>query len=186
MTAYMNVVRHVAICALLLSISVSSYAQKLQREKIWCSPDGSISLKVPFAMSLGKDWGESQSPRAESEPGYDSIIQFGATSEDLTFILYILKPNKLTQKEPLEEKLGGLEFTIGGDDDHDFAETWGTFAGHPSRKIVYRKQNNIGFMIDAGERIFVLGVNADSRKDLDLPAVKKFFAPKLGCAFARD
>jgi hypothetical protein len=103
------------------------------------------------------------------------VKNYGAEKNGLTFVVYVLK-YKHFSTESTENKFGGLFFTIGGDDDHEFVEKNGKIDGFPSQEIVYRKQPKKGLFIDAGNTVIVLGIAAKDRKDLQSSEANLFFS----------
>jgi hypothetical protein len=74
-----------------------------------------------------------------------------------------------------EEKLAGLQFVIGGDDDKSFTERFMQTKGFKSKEIIYLNKNNKGLMIYLGDETIVLGLFTENRKDLDSIIAKQFF-----------
>ena len=74
-------------------------------------------------------------------------------------------------------KLKGLEFLIGGDGQRPTRETVVRVDGLPAREVLFVGPSKCskGLMIDAGDRIYVLGLVVNVCEDLDTASAKRFF-----------
>lgn len=144
-----------------------------QDRKIWSPPGKSFTVEVPADLKEF-DAGYSDSANTDGD-GYENIRTFGLVQKPYVFQVLVLRLRAKQITKTLEDKLGGLEFVFGGDDDHDFSETYLKVDGFPAKEIVYKKQNTKGLMIDTGDRIFVLGLSAEKRKDLNKSISRRFF-----------
>jgi hypothetical protein len=138
--------------------------------KILFSPtDKSFSIAVPVRLKEDKD-------AYKEEKSMKSIRVFGGFTSKMVFLVYEItfKDGDINIKEPTKKKVGGMEFLIGGDDDHDFAEAFMEIDGFQAREVVYRKQNAKGIMIDAGNRVYVLCLASKNRKNLQSVVANRF------------
>ena len=136
--------------------------QNFGQQKPWVSPDKTFSVEVPVTLR-------------KEETSYYGFILFGPTTGDSVFLVYIYRPEKKKRKLSFKDKVDGLEYVLGGDDDHDFSETYKKINGLDAKEIVYKKQNKKGLLIDAGDKTYILGFGSKTREELDSPAVKAFF-----------
>jgi hypothetical protein len=161
----------------ILSISVVAQTKRdLQNRKahakriLFSPPDKTFSVVAPFRLKKYKsDYGVGDS--------VDSIKLFGGFKSKMILAIYVVtyeKGDKNINEIP-EEKLGGLEFVVGGDDDHDFTERFIRVDGFVTREVVYKNQNAKAIMIDTGERVFILCLRSKNRKDLESKIANRFF-----------
>ena len=136
----------------------------------WSPPDKSFIVRVPFQLELAGGF-----PSADL-PAYSKIETFGYESSDTTILIQILSLGRDRVLMTPKEKFKGLQFVVGGDDDHDFTETWGKVDGLPSKSIVYSKQNHRGLFIDAGNKIIILALVTKDRSALKSKAAETFFS----------
>lgn len=135
----------------------------------WTPPDQSFSVETPVPLERQPDEYGDPDPEFQSS-SYASKTPRGA------FILTIIKWSKQKVQSLVDDRFGGLQFMIGGDDDHDFKERSLKIDGFPAKEIVYDKQNNRGLFIAAGDRIYVLGFAGKTRADLKSDAANRFFS----------
>jgi hypothetical protein len=127
---------------------------------VWSPPDKSFTIEVPAKLK-------------EDKETYESTMLFGAVKS--TYVLKVHIIDNENEKLSSKEKFAGLEFVIGGDDDHEFTETYLKIDNLDAKEIVYKNLNAKGLMIDAGNRIFVLCLASKNRKELDSIVAKRFF-----------
>jgi len=137
---------------------------------VWSPPDKAFSINVPVTLKDAKT-----TYKDTSHSGYKTIKLFGGKKSGYVFVVYDLDLVEEATKRSLEDKLGGLEFVLGGDDDYEFVETYIKIGGLDARQIVYANQNKKGLIIDAGGRIYILGLSTKDRKDLDSAVAERFF-----------
>lgn len=149
-----------ALIIIFAIIAPFSFGQT-QKLKTWSPPDNSFSVEVPVKLKEYKDT-------------YESTKSFAAIKSAYIIVIHIFEGENT--KETSKEKLGGAEFTIGGDDDNDFVERYFKIDGLTAREVFYAKQNVRGIMIDAGNRVYILGIKAKNREDLDSDMARRFFS----------
>lgn len=145
---------------------------KVQAKRILFSPpDTTFSIEVPVRLKEDKD-------EYKEDKSMKSIRVFGGFTHKMSFLVYATtyKDGDKSINEIPKEKLGGLEFLIGGDDDYDFAERFIEVDGFPTREVIYKNQNAKGVMIDAGEQVFILCLAVKNRRDLDSKIANRFFS----------
>ncbi len=160
----------------ILNISVAQTKKDLQNRKapakriVFSPPDKTFSVVAPFRLKKHKsDYGVGDS--------ISSIKLFGGSKSKTVLAIYVVtyeKGDKNINEIP-EEKLGGMEFMVGGDDDHDFSERFIEVDSFPTREVVYKNQNAKAVMIDTGERVFILCLWSKNRKDLESKIANRFF-----------
>jgi hypothetical protein len=114
-------------------------------------------------------------PLQKDRTAFSGFTLFGAKNDKFVFLVYVYDA-KAQGASDSSDKLLGLEYVLGGDDDADFSQEDVTIDGLPARKIVYRHQNNAGLLIDAGDKVFILGLAVKNRKDLNSVIANRFFA----------
>lgn len=140
-----------------------------QRSELWSPPDKSFTIELPVSLKP-VDGSDTSSP-----PTYSKIETFAAENSDYAFLVQVLELGKTSRNLSFEEKLKGLQFVIGGDDDREFLETYLRIDNLPAKQIDYKNQNNKGLMIVAGDRIYVLALGTKNRKDLSSQIANRFF-----------
>jgi hypothetical protein len=155
-------VRVIILLLTALAASQSGLAQNKDKggtPTVWSPPDKSFTIEVPIDLEEMHDY---------QSKAYGGVIA------GYTFQVVILDATESIRKLPLKEKLRGLQFFVGGDDDREFVETYSTIGGLPAKEILYQKQNNRGLMIDGCDRIYILALHTKDRKDLDSDIAKQF------------
>lgn len=164
----------VAVAVLLFACSILSVMGQVNKDAqlkvVWSPSDKSFSVETPVALLEQKSEYDDK-----SEPQIEPSRAFGAETSEYTFLITVFGLRKEDIGADLEEKFGGVQFLIGGDDDHDFTERLLKINGLNAKEVVYRKQNNRGLIIDAGARIYVLGLAVKERKYLDSEVANRFF-----------
>jgi hypothetical protein len=135
--------------------------------KIWSPPDRSFSVEVPEPLETNDELGE------ESDP--DAVQSFGVDTKDFVLIAIILRYEDFATKTT-EDKFGGLFFVLGGDDDFDFTEKNVNIRGMPAQEIVYNKRPIKGLFIDASDTVYVLGLRAKKKEDVNAAVANRFFS----------
>ena len=126
------------------------------------SPNGLFSVEIPAL--LRKD-----------NTNYPDTTLYGSTIGDCVLVVYVIRhPSDL--RLSFNAKIDGLEFMLGGDDDHDFSQELLRIGKYHAKKILYTKQNNQGLLIDAGDYTFVVGFASKNRKDLNGKIAKRLFS----------
>jgi hypothetical protein len=161
---------------IVLAIGVTA-AQKdgvTRFKRMWSPPDNSFTIEVP--VNLREVTGEY---RDESKERFRSIRLFGTSEAEATFGVFEVVILDLSKKEQLNanDKLKGLEFLIGEDDQKPNKDTVVRVDGLPAREVQFVGPGKCskGLMIDAGDRIYVLGVVVNVCEDLDTASAKRFF-----------
>lgn len=145
---------------------------KMQR--MWSPPDNSFTIELP--VNLREIKGEYSD---ESNERFRSIKLFGTSEAEASFGVFEVVILDLSKKEQLNVngKLKGLEFFIGGDDQRPTKETVLKVDGLPAREVLFvcPSKCSKGLIIDAGDRIYVLGLAVNVCEDLDTVIAKRFF-----------
>ncbi len=129
----------------------------------WKSPDSLFTVKVPRQLRLEK----SSYPK--------EIKAYGRVVGKCVFVVYVIRLPADESKGSFSDKIDGLQFMLGGDDDHDFSEEMLNVQTFKAKKTLYAKQNTQGLLIDAGRYIFVLGFTSKNRSNLTSKQAKDFF-----------
>lgn len=141
---------------------------------MWSPPDNSFTIELP--VDLREIEGEYND---ESKARFRSIKLFGTSQAEASFGAFEVVILDLSKKEPLDVngKLKGLEFFIGGDDQTPTMETVVKVDRLPGREVVFVGPGKCtkGMIIDAGDRIYVLGLVVNVCEDLNTPIAKRFF-----------
>lgn len=166
------------LTALLPALLLSTMGLDCQRSdpktKMWSPPDKSFTVEVPERLRAKKaeydDWNHER---------YKSIKLFGSSprgGQDLIFQIVILELSDKGARDS-NEKLAGLEFLIGGDDERPTKESKVTIDGLNAREIVFAgsKKCRKGLIIDGDARIYVLGMIVTNCESLNQAAAKRFF-----------
>ncbi len=136
----------------------------------WSPPDASFTVEVPIPLEPSvTDF------RDKSQTIYTSIQLYGATKSGCTYVVYDLALSSKGSNRSIKDKLGGLEFMIGGDGEYDYTDKYMALGAFNAREIIYSTQNKKGLFIDAGDRIYILGLASENRSDLDSDIAKHFF-----------
>ncbi len=159
------------------NIAVSQTQKRIQNTKVqaerilFSPPDKTFSIEVPVRLKEDKD-------QYKEEQSMKSIRVFGGFTHKMAFLVYATtyKHGDKSINEIPKEKLGGLEFLVGGDDDHDFAERFIVIDGFPTREVIYKNQNAKGIMIDVGQQVFILCLAVKNRRDLESKVANRFFS----------
>ena len=163
----------VVIMQLLMFFSIAG------QSTVWTTPDKSITVSVPVPLKRAVQYNWDLISNSEKEEGYNSIATFTGERDGITFLVQVLQPNALLKSMKVSEKLEGLEFIVGGDDDQDYIEIWDNRGGLHTRELSYRKQNVRFLSIDGGDRIYVLAMTAKHKKSLVSVVAEKFFQPEI-------
>ena len=168
------------VLVLILVLTFTSFfgsAQKGSSNKmknVWSPPDKSFTVEVPVKLEEIK--GEYDDI---SKEGYKSIQLFGSSEADVHYGVFEVVILDLTEKEKLnvKGKMEGLEFFIGGDDQKSTKETMVKVDGLTAKEVLFIGPNKCskGLIIDAGDRIYVLGLAVNACKDLSSRVAKRFF-----------
>lgn len=160
------------VVAMCLAAAQTDSVTKMKR--IWSPPDNSFTIEVP--VNLREIKGEYND---ESKERFRSIKLFGTSEAEASFGVFEVVILDLSKKEQfnLNGKLKGLEFLIGGDDQNPTRETVVRVDGLPAREVLFVSPGKCrkGLMIDAGDRIYVLGLVVNVCEDLDTASAKRFF-----------
>ncbi|MEJ7623627.1 MAG: hypothetical protein WKF34_06510 [Pyrinomonadaceae bacterium] len=159
------------LCMLALSQAYFCFGQNsMNFSGTWLPPDKTFSVEVPVPLK------ESKGEYGDQDPdGYESIRSYGESLGNYSFQIVVINLRETEKKVALDEKLDGLQFLVGGDDDFDFTRKYLTIDGLSAKEIVYKKQNSKGLMIDGCDKIYVLGMTVKLRKDLDSDIANRFF-----------
>lgn len=137
----------------------------------WSPPDKTFSVEVPVGLK------EIEGEYPDSDPdGFEKIRLYGEVSGNYTFRIVVLDLLEKLKQLPSDQKLNGLQFMVGGDDDREFTEKYVKIDGLNAKEIVYIKQVNKGLLIDGCDRIYVLALHTKDRKDLDSKVANRFFS----------
>ncbi len=143
-------------------------------KKVWSPPDGSFTVELPVELEEIK--GEYDDI---SQDGYRSIKLFGSSEADTPKGVFQVVVLDLSEKgrSDAQGKLEGLEFLIGGDDRKPTKERRVKIEGLPAKEVLFVSPSKCskGLMIDAGDRIYVLGLVVDTCDGLDSAVSKRFF-----------
>ncbi len=159
-----------AFLTLFLTLNNLAQNQKIGETIMWSPPDKSFTVKIPFSPKEIKE--EYQD---EARSGYKSVRIFTAKRNDIGFLIAVLELTEDDKRQTPKEKFGGLQFFIGGDDDHEFSSTYTSRGGLVAKEILYSEKANKGVMIDGGDRIYVLGFFAKNHEELVKGYAKEFF-----------
>lgn len=117
--------------------------------------------------------------------GYKSIYVYGpreSSRKTSAFEIIVLVPSDAMRKENSGvNKLGGLEFTIGGDDAEPTSQSPIKVDGLQGKEFIYhfpeaeKLGHRKGRVIDAKTRIFVLIYATNTASSLQSPAAARFF-----------
>jgi hypothetical protein len=142
--------------------------------KTWSPPDRSFTVELPVRLE------EIQGEYDElSHDSYKSIKLFGSSKADVSngvFEVLILEVSH--QRElSVKDKLKGLEFLIGGDNQKPTKVRHLRINGLPAKEVVFLGKDRCskGLMIDAGDRIYILGLVVNLCEDLDSMVAQRFF-----------
>ena len=171
------------ITALLLTVSSLGYAQTKQRPVNWqvfSPPDKGFKIEVPAKPRRIDDlYGDTDSN------GYKSIDVYGVSQSSPTrreYQIIVLVPSEGMRKEhPKGNELGGLEFTIGGDNAEPKSESDIKVGNFKGKELIYALTDaealghRKGRIIDAGTKVFVLIYATNAASDLSSSAAARFF-----------
>lgn len=149
-----------------------SFGQKRKSKKNWLSPDKSFALTIPIKLKNTDLYGGAD----KNSPEYTSIKTYEGSISDHYFLVLVLDYGKDIKNKEIKEKFGGLEFVIGGDDDHKFEEKYLKIDNLNAKEITYLNQNKKGLMIDTGKQIIVLGLIVGKRENLNSVVAKEFLS----------
>ena len=142
-------------------------------KRMWSPPDNSFTIEVP--VNLREIKGEYND---ESKERFRSIKLFGTSEAEASFGVFEVVILDLSKKEQLnvDGKLKGLDFLM-GDGQRPTRETVLRVDGLPAREVLFVGPSKCskGLMIDAGDRIYVLGLVVNVCEDLDTASAKRFF-----------
>lgn len=160
-------IRLTAILVLLITGLASWAGAQIRVDRrpgiVWSAPNGAFSIEVPVNL--------------KSEPtSLDRIELFGGKTSDCVFVVYVYDVPEEKKGLSLAQKSKGLQFVLGGDDDHNFSEIYSKIDGLDAKAIVYAKQSNRGLIIDGGGKIYILGLAATNRKHLNSKVANRFFS----------
>ena len=104
---------------------------------MWSPPGGAFAVDVPTKLSE-----EKHTFRDGSQSRFKSVKLFAGKKTGNSFLVYVLELVDEAKERSTKEKFKGLHFLIGGDDDHEFVETYLKVDGLSAKEIVYTQQNN--------------------------------------------
>ena len=141
---------------------------------MWSPPDNSFTIELPLELrEVKREYND------QSRERFRSIKVFGSSEADASSGVFEVVILDLSKKEQLNVngKLKGLEFLIGGDDQRPTRETVVKVDGLPAREVLFAGAGKCskGLIIDAGDRIYVLGLVVNVCGDLDTAIAKRFF-----------
>ena len=177
--------------ALILTIGCSGYAQTEQR-RTKSNRIGKSSWQVFSPAGMGFRIEVPSKPHriddlyGDADPnGYSSIDVYGVSQSSplrREYQIIVLVPSEGMLKEDSRgNKLGGLQFTIGGDDAEPTSQSSIRVNGLKGREFIYDFPNaealghRKGQIIDAGKKIFILIYATDASSDLNSSATGRFF-----------
>ena len=170
--------RPVLVIALLLvlTMNVANAGYGSVNCKVWSPPDKSFKVDVPVKLQEVK--GEYDDLSREK---YESIQLFGSSEKDstdrgMTFQIVILQLTEKARRSSAN-KLQGLEFLIGGDEDKPTRDSGVKIDGLNARELLYSSSTSCrkGLIVDAGNRIYVLGLAVTACEGLNSSVAKRFF-----------
>src|ERR1044072_5074965 len=173
----------VFIAALLLTVSSFGYAQTKRRPAHWqgFSPIGKdFKIDVPTKPRRIYDLDGDTDPN-----GYKSIDVYGVSQLSpirREYQIIVLVPSEGVGKEhPEGNELGGLEFTIGGDNAEPKSQTDIKVGNFKGKELIYALEgeefgHGRGRIIDAGKTIFILIYATNTASDLSSSAAARFFS----------
>jgi hypothetical protein len=181
-----GILRLVSAFAVVLGLAACACAQT-QGAKIskssWqvFAPAGlGFSIEVPSKPARIKNEYGDIDPK-----GYKSIYVYGprqTSRRTSAFKIIVLIPSDaMSQENGGINKLGGLEFTIGGDDAEPTSRSSITVNGFKGKEFIYHFSeaeefgHRIGRVIDAKTRIFVLIYATNTAVSLQSSAAARFF-----------
>jgi hypothetical protein len=163
------------LAVLLLSTMGLGHCQRSEaKTNMWSPPDKSFTIEVPEKLKEKKgEYDDLDHQR------YKSIKLFGSSpkgSQDMIFQIVILE---LSDKRVADanDKLAGLEFLIGGDNEKPTKESKMLVDGLNAREVVFAGSNKCrkGLIVDGDSRIFVLGIIGNNCESLTQAPAKRFF-----------
>lgn len=159
---------------IVVAICVTAAQKGGVTRRIWSPPDNSFTIELP--VDLREIKGEYDD---ENKEGFRSIKLFGSSEAEASFGVFEVVILDLSKNEQLNvnDKLKGLEFLIGSDDQRPTKETVVRVDGLPAREVLFVGPGKCskGLMIDAGARIYVLGLVVKVCENLDTATAKRFF-----------
>lgn len=163
-----------SVVGLVMNCTVGQNTEPDKMKKMWSPPDKSFTVDVPVKLDEIK--GEYDDI---SHEGYKSIKLFGSSESNGSYGTFEVVILELSEKEkrPVQGKLEGLEFLIGGDDQKPTKDAFVKVDGLPARELVFSSPDKCskGLIIDGGERIYVLGLVVNVCKDLESTVANRFF-----------
>jgi len=146
-----------------------SQVSKTDVKNIWKPPDSTFSLQVPVPLEEEEgDFGD------ESGQKYKSIVTFGGRTNGTAFLLVVIEPTGEQQRRLRKTQYSGLEFILAGEGDRGFSSRFIKVNGLDGKEISFDNRNIRGMIIDAKEKIYILGVITKTRNDLDATIAKCF------------
>ena len=154
-----------------ISIALLLFASPVFAQERFSPPDGRFSVETPFGkISLTKEVQDASYPES-------TLRTYGNTGNgNRAIIVFVWVVANKERNKPIKEKVGGMEFLIGGDDDHDIVKTFRTVAGLPAKEVVYKNINARGLFIDDGDRVYILAFAGKKRNDLTSKTAEDFFS----------
>ena len=166
--------------ALLVTCSVSAQTKRVPTSRApktkwqrFAPPGLGFGIDVPSKPQRIRDLYGDTDPK-----GFKSIDVFGSR----VFQIIVLVPSTaMLQETKGENKLGGLEFTIGGDDAEPATESTINVNGLKGKEFIYHfpdaetRGHRRGRIIDARTRIFVLIYATKTASGLNSSAAVRFF-----------
>lgn len=147
-------------------------AQTMEKKNInWVSPDNSFSLITPVKLKKRK------APfKDESRTGFNSMEFYGGRQEENAYVVYVYDWIEKRKLLSFEDRIKGIEFILGGDDDKEFTSIFREINGLKTKEIIFSDQNVRGLIIDGNGKTYVLGLSTDNRSDLNSNTANDFFA----------
>jgi hypothetical protein len=159
---------------LLSAMGLENYQRSEAKTNMWSPPDKSFTIEVPEKLRAKK--GEYEDLDHER---YKSIKLFGSSSKDGPDVIFQIVILELSDKRVADsnDKLAGLEFLIGGDNENPTKDSKIIIDGLNAREVVFAGSNKCrkGLIIDGDARIFVLGMIVKNCESLNQAPAKRFF-----------
>lgn len=162
------------LVAFMLSVSQRDFhliAQTMEKKNInWVSPDKSFSIITPVKLKKLK------APyKDESRSGFNSMEFYAGRQAENAYVVYVFEWTEKRNLLSFEDRINGIEFILGGDDDKEFKSTFREINGLKTKEIIFSDQNVRGLIVDGNGKAYVLGLSADNREVLHSEAANRFF-----------
>ncbi|GEM_PF-6093609 len=136
----------------------------------WVSPDGSFSVISPVKLKKLK-----APHKDESRTAFNSMEFYGGRQGENAYVVYVYDWIEKRKLLSFEDRIKGIEFILGGDDDKEFTSTVREINGFNAKEIIFSDQNIRGLIIDGNGKTYVLGLSAENRSELNSDATDRFF-----------